>query len=123
MSEAMKNKLAMEIAFAGRSRHDVSEDAHEFWANSSGDARGVAFRQADAAIADLSPQWQGIDSAPRDGSRFLVSRIDRFDGDNETCIAHFSGVMWSGSPLWYDDEQNHMGEWHYWMPLPPPPTE
>ena len=46
-------KMARQIAFAGRLRHDVSEDAAEFWQYTEGLGRDVATKQAQAAFDAL----------------------------------------------------------------------
>lgn len=48
----LREKVAQEIAFAGRSIHDVSRDAAHHWSCIGEDAQRRAFRQADA-ILDL----------------------------------------------------------------------
>lgn len=65
-------------------------------------------------------EWQPIETAPNDGTRFLVYRPNRVI--IEACVPdgygcgdwYFEGVMWSGVA-------NAMDATH-WMPLPEPPN-
>lgn len=78
-----------------------------------------------ARAGRLTMDWQPIETAPRDGTRFLA------------CGPHVEGVWvvrWntmSGGPGWLDDScAGHSDYWNYidnedayshWMPLPAPP--
>lgn len=55
------DKIAKEIAFAGRCKHDVSKDAQEFWDNTAEASRNVFLRQADAAIKTLPDMVQPLE--------------------------------------------------------------
>ncbi len=68
---------------------------------------------ARAAIAAAEPRWQPVETAPKDGRRFLVS-----DG------AAVATVWWSAEAdewIGYDTE-GAFGAVTHWMPLPPPPA-
>lgn len=58
--------------------------------------------------------WQLIETAPKDGTRILVCRADRFP--KNTYVARWHEDVWSIGPL---------GEWRayptHWMPLPEGP--
>jgi hypothetical protein len=58
-------------------------------------------------------EWQPIETAPRDGTRILVS-----DADGFMIVAFWFADGW-------DDGDFRSGlTWpQYWMPLPPPPME
>lgn len=82
-------------------------------------------------------EWQPIETAPKDGTRFLA-----FVPDQEDCIAAIAVAFWNpGSPsvnfkptedpdLWRRTitENGHFeleGGWYFpthWMPLPDPPA-
>ncbi len=60
--------------------------------------------------------WQPIETAPRDGSRFLA--FQRGDGDQRfECWWQDDFGIWSG---WMDDWDGEPEPTH-WMPLPTPP--
>lgn len=60
MGVAKLDKIAKEIAFAGRCKHDVSKDVQEFWDNTAEASRNVFLRQADAAIKALPDMVQPL---------------------------------------------------------------
>lgn len=47
---SLRDKLAMEIGFAGRDRNDVSDDPEDFWLHSGEAWRSKFHRQADAVL-------------------------------------------------------------------------
>ena len=51
---SLREKLAKEIAFAGRCQHDVSRDAQDFWDHSGEDWRGSFLRQANAILSTIA---------------------------------------------------------------------
>ena len=71
--------------------------------------------------ADLSPQWQPIETAPRDGQSILT-------------YPHFAVTHWSNN-VGSETGEGWAGRWvheldyymprrpKFWMPLPKPPTE
>lgn len=81
--------------------------------------------------ADLVPEWQPIETAPKDGTPIIVG----YDGRN-------GGEVWSHAAAWvmlYEEGGEPLGEeWHYptgfepehgqpyhpthWQPLPAPPA-
>ena len=92
--------------------------------------------QAFGAGVDLSPQWQTIDSAPRDARAVLVMRNTwpgAINGVAEDCNGHNTYVA-----EWWENESENGGAWvcymdmvkdprcpiepTHWMPLPKPPT-
>jgi hypothetical protein len=61
--------------------------------------------------------WQPIETAPKDGTRFLAPSID-----GRTVTIGLWSDQWGG--YWDDLTVGHLnGQWHptHWMPLPPPP--
>lgn len=48
---SLREKIAKEIAFAGRCWHDVSRGAQDFWDHTEEGGRRVFLRQADAILA------------------------------------------------------------------------
>ncbi len=103
---------------------------------------GSAVSQMAPADADLGAEpagaWRPVESAPRDGTRFLgLGPIPR-DGDievRETCWAFYGrgslaraafarGEGPSGSWRWSEPIHNWASSWSptHWMPLPSPPN-
>ena len=71
---------------------------------------------------DNTGEWQPIESAPRDGTKILVSRRER-DGFwieiaffSEYAIPFFRRPTWFGARFALCFKPTH------WMPLQPPPT-
>ena len=67
------------------------------------------------------PQWQPIETAPKDGSAILISfwRFAKPGGERGAAIAHFVNGVWV-------DDEDEGGQFHpptHWQPLPTPPTE
>ena len=80
----------------------------------------------------LTPVWQTIDSAPKDGTRILAwdgktqeviwwgtVRINARDFENPDAMEDFTDWFWGG----FDDEYYcyDVFEPTHWMPLPNPP--
>jgi hypothetical protein len=93
-------------------------EAIDAWADIETDALGLGYQitnlnaVARAAIAAAEPRWQPVETAPKDGRRFLVS-----DG------AAVATVWWSAeADEWIGhDTEGAFGAVTHWMPLPPPP--
>lgn len=66
------------------------------------------------AFEDAQPQWQPIETAPKDGTKIIVSN-GRFA----------KTAYWGGKrpPCWKCDAGYSLGEQINWMPIPAPPTE
>lgn len=68
-------------------------------------------------------EWQSIETAPRDGTRILVTgNLWNYS----KCIREYIPV----TVYWYDGawetsypQKRHAGEPSHWMPLPPPPKK
>lgn len=106
----------------------MSDAPERIWTTSGGDAGSWTTTQSRMAVhmpdgwqveyvrADLVPQWQPIETAPKDGSEFLCwSKGWRYPH-----MAYWeSEYMSFENPFTYDfmDQPTH------WMPLPAPPTE
>ena len=80
----------------------------------------VKFGDAQAAIAAALPQWQPIETAPKDGSRLLVS-----EGGAVQIVAW--RALHSGRENWGPDDGESVycdGAFKpsHWMPLPTPPA-
>ncbi len=68
-------------------------------------------RERDAALAEARA-WQPIETAPKDGTRFLIA-----DKDREVTIGHWDRD--EGYEAWRDDEWERLGcKPLVWMPLP-----
>lgn len=70
--------------------------------------------------AELMPksQWQPMDTAPKDGTRVLVT------GSRYLPVAAFYGVYHpnaKGKPEWRVCPSGHRLDPTHWMPLPEPP--
>lgn len=66
--------------------------------------------------ADLVPQWQPIETAPKDGTEILTLRSN----------GHIAKAIWYDNPFGRTDTviENASGKWWsvtHWMPLPTPP--
>ena len=64
--------------------------------------------------ADLVPQWLPIETAPKDGTRFLA--YEKRDISHYPCWWNSDFQGWSG---WQDDWDSEPKPTH-WMPLPTP---
>ena len=71
---------------------------------------------------DDAPQWQGIDSAPRDGTSILTYPHYRVTHWSDNVLS-VSGSGWAGRWDEYADRYAEVSKVDYWMPLPKPPTE
>ena len=60
-------------------------------------------------------KWKPIETAPRDGTRFLA-----IEKDNSISVV-MAGESYDGDFIWYNMEMIHVIATH-WMPLPTPPT-
>lgn len=72
--------------------------------------------------ADLSPQWQPIETAPRDGTSILTYphfRVTHWAHD----VLSLSGSGWAGRWDEYMDAFAEVSKATHWMLLPKPPTE
>jgi hypothetical protein len=70
------------------------------------------------AIAALEPQWQPIESAPRDGSFYLGTdgrnqRVENCPEGYDSGVWHLIDGEWRGSEFGPDST--------HWQPLPAPP--
>ena len=93
----------------GARRRPISSDISEGYDEACLD---IAKAIRDAAPAAPQTAWQPIETAPKDGTRILVGRENRFP-KNTYVVRWFDGV-WSIGPLG--------GEWTayptHWMPIP-----
>ena len=77
--------------------------------------------------------WQPIETAPKDGTRFLGYipegiNLDRDNEDKPEYIEHFLPVHWWGGNKWYEPQFKVSSvligdRVTHWMPLPEPPKE
>ena len=76
-------------------------------------------------------EWQAIETAPKNGERILLARIDATKGLPEFGIHACTTFVWwacAGSwsekySRWWDGiEPCGLAGPNYWMPLPPPPS-
>lgn len=87
--------------------------------------RNVALAKYQVALdkeiqrADLTPKWQGMDTAPRDGTKLMLWMKDKiyfgswFENKTYPTISRWKVEL----PSSWQDQPTH------WMPLPPPPAE
>lgn len=66
--------------------------------------------------ADLSPQWQPIETAPKDGTWILIW----LDWIGHPMSSAFDNGSWQNLP-WVANSKLYNPT--HWMPLPKPPTE
>lgn len=64
--------------------------------------------------ADLVPQWQPIETSPRDGTRFLAFVGGQWHGVEQVIVKYSSDT--------YLGYNNTPWQPTHWMPLPSPPT-
>lgn len=104
---------------------DISERLRRAFDADSVAEKNLAIRAAFDFIAAMqpAPQWQGIESAPRDGTRMILAK---FVGHP----AHETALWWAVAGHWSDKWQNWndgvepcglAGPTH-WMPIPTPPA-
>lgn len=83
-------------------------------------------------------EWQPIETAPKDGTRVLVSwPLRALDEDGfatgklagrETFVSYISGGYWVDPEAlnavgeWFGDDDGFTDAPDLWMPLPPPPV-
>jgi hypothetical protein len=60
-------------------------------------------------------RWRPIETAPKDGTKFLA-----IEKDNAISVV-MAGESYDGDFVWYNMEMIHVVATH-WMPLPNPPT-
>ena len=77
-------------------------------------------REAQATIAAMqpAPQWQGIESAPRDRGRTTIIAAWRCAYSGKMRV---SGDVHNIDGAWYSDGEGIIDATH-WMPLPTPPA-
>jgi len=83
------------------------------WVDDNGEYVGLC----EYIRADLVPQWQPIETAPKDGTEILTIRSNGFIGKG----------VWYDNPFGRKDTviENASGKWWsvtHWMPLPAPPS-
>lgn len=102
--------------------------------------------EKDRRIAELEAQWQPIETAPKDGERIILSRIDYvhdtkgLDIDSNewkeivlnteptlliiwwAIAGQWSKLYGAKNPCWHDGMDRLANPTH-WMPLPEPPEE
>lgn len=76
--------------------------------------------------ADLVPQWQPIDTAPKDGTAVLVGCSYFRHGKSQVTLAWHERGMWAEGMYWDEGEEKMVVaqcEFRptHWMPLPTPP--
>lgn len=96
------------------------------WPDSNWEKLGPGFvqdrylRMADAAIAFLTPPWQSIATAPKDGTSILVYSKEMDFQEVVSYERHEDRGDWvwatADGPRWHKDAFTH------WMPLPAPPA-
>jgi hypothetical protein len=101
---------------------DISPEAVEhlwrFWANKAqalADENKALSAALTASQAETAAAWQPIETAPRDGSRFLA--YENRDVSYYPCWWRNDYLIWEG---WQDDWDSEPDPSH-WQPLPPPP--
>ena len=79
---------------------------------------GAGYEKVKYTRADLSPQWQPIETAPRDGTLILIARMpcDYWHGI-------FVGYWNDTIDEWFYSAALLISQPTHWMPLPKPPTE
>lgn len=94
--------------------------------------------QALSALARLSlpAAWQGMDSAPKDGTWVLLFNPDYYEHEWNDFQGRYIGMMWVARWIphtWANEPRGHWesyysgippdGEPTHWQPLPPPPAK
>lgn len=77
------------------------------------------------AARNKSPQWQGMESAPRDGTEILIMCTFKSVGQPNR-ISVVANASWyendDGIGSWHDiDNEMAQEDVEYWMPMTPPP--
>ena len=72
-------------------------------------------KESEAELAKF--QWQGIESAPKDGTSFLG-----YEAIDETIYVAFYDAKFKGFYLIGDGYNDYKGYPTHWMPLPEPPN-
>ena len=69
-------------------------------------------------------EWQPIESAPKDGTRFLATwdRARYLVTTEDPVVVRWIADHWKG-PAFYPDAAGTPYHVTHWMPLPPPPGE
>lgn len=89
--------------------------------------RRIEHPQLNASEADgqSRPDWQPIETAPRDGTRFLAYGSYLYPGDENR--TDYIEVAWATGVTrwpWGDAEGEHPEDFFtHWLPLPTPPKE
>jgi len=120
------------------SRYTLDELREVRWRQITSDERSMALREAKAAIAAMqpAPQWQGIETAPRDGTKAILyfpQYATDFDGvDYSYRLAIYRKNSTFPLGTWCDQGTNHdsfegpdmtgCDKASHWMPIPTPPA-
>lgn len=95
---------------------EAGSDGETLWCDNP--APGAGMSQEDAVEyvrADLVPQWQPIETAPKDGTRVLLHSPDTHT---------YTGIAASWCIIderWEEWDSNHPCLPTHWIPLPAPP--
>lgn len=82
-----------------------------------GEASAIAAWNRRSADPQVGPAWRPIESAPKDGTRFLAYQAGK-DAPRYECWWQDDWPQWEG---WQDPWDNEPEPTH-WMPLPAPPS-
>jgi len=87
---------------------DVDNGVEHYWDHST-------YAAWEAWQAARERQWMPIETAPKDGTKFLA-----IEKDNAISVV-MAGESYDGDFFWHNMEMIHVVATH-WMPLPNPPT-